>query len=182
MRLHDGWQRLCLMLFTLCVLNVSPLPAEPSVTLTIPSDPLPSVPRSLHSSNAPDLILPRADDFMTHLRYGWRSQFTEIESYLPVRTAASTLASFYRAAIYNAEHVWPIALPAHHLKIRHGALTLQLSCKRRTIPWSMVKNLAEVFLKATEEGFTGRFEGRFVWAVTGVTIYVSLRVNALMTV
>lgn len=181
MRLRDGWQPLHLLCFANWVVYVSALPSKPSVDLISPHSSL-SVPANLHSTNAIDLVLPRADDFMTHLKFGWRHQFTEYESYLPVRTAASSLASFYRAAIYNAEHVWPIALPAHDFKIRHGALTLQLSCKRRTIPWSMVKNLVEVFLKATEEGFTGRFEGRFVWAVTGVTIYVSLRINALMTV
>ena len=182
MRLHDGWHSLCLVLFALCVLYVTAFPSKSSVDHIISLSLSRSVLGNLHSSNAPDLVLPRADDFMTHLQFGWRHQFTEYESYLPVRTAASTLASFYRAAIYNAEHVWPIALPSHDLKIRHGALTLQLSCKRRTIPWSMVKNLVEVFLKATEEGFTGRFEGRFVWAVTGVTIIVSLRINALITV
>lgn len=182
MRPHDGWQLLRLVCFALWISYVSALPAKSLVNPNISPDSSLSIPQTLHSSTASNLLLPRADDFMTHLKPGWRYRFTESDSYLPVRTAASTLASFYRDTIYNADHVWPIALPAHDLKITQGALTLRLSCKRRTIPWSMVRDLAEVFLRATQEGFTGRFEGRFVWAVTGVTILVSLRVNALMTV
>ena len=119
---------------------------------------------------------------MNHLSFGWTYTLSEHDSYLPTLMAATTLANFYRNAIYNAEHVWPLALPVRDIKITQGALTLRLTCARSTIPWSMVKNMAEAFLKATEEGFTGRFQGRFVWVAMGVTIYVSWRFYMWMTV
>ena len=129
------------------------------------------------------LVLPRASEYMSRLGFGWIYGITRYDSFLPVRTAATTLGNFYRDTIYNAEHVWPtIAPPISEVRITQGAITLQISCKRRAIPWSMVKSIAEDFLQGVEEGITGRFEGRFVWALTGVTIWVNLRVNALMTV
>ena len=181
MRLRDARPSIWLMLLALHLSFVNTIPTQSTEsnnglsTLSLLEPPKPTF------ANAPDVI-PRTNDFMSHLKFGWIYRLTQYDAYLPMRTAATTLASFYRDAIYNAEHVWPHAPPASEVKITQGAITLTMSCKRRTIPWSMVKSIAEDFLQGTQEGIGGRFEGRFVWVATGVVIWVSLKVNALMTV
>ena len=123
--------------------------------------------------------------FMSHLGFGWAQVFKEFDSWLPAQTATSTLETFYKGILYNAEHVWPVATPANTLLVKQGALTLRLNCDKQVIPWTMVKDIVKVFLEATELGFTGRYEGKFVYlgaAVTVTTIYVSLKVNHLQTV
>ena len=183
MRLQDACQLCCFVLLSFYVSLTATLPIQSTVSNNRLSNSSPIELRILTFANdAHTLLQPRASDFMSQLKFGWIYRLTQFDSYFPIRTAATTMANFYRDTIYNAEHVWPVALPTSDLKITQGAITLKLSCKEKTIPWSMVKSIAQDFLKATEEGVTGRFEGRFIWAATGVTIYVSLKVNALMTV
>ena len=127
-----------------------------------------------------------ADDFMSHLGFGWAQNFQEFNSWLPAQTATSILESFYRGILYNAQNVWPVAIAGNTLLVKQGALTFRLHCDKKTIPWTMVKDIARVLLDATELGFTGRYEGKFVYLGPGTTIatvttiYVSLRINHLM--
>lgn len=135
----------------------------------------------------PELTLQKRtpDEFMSHLGFGWAQRFQEFSSWLPARTAISTLELFYKGMVYNAQNVWPVAIPSNTLVVRQGALTFKLYCDKRPIPWTMVKDIVKVFLEATEQGFTGRYEGRFVYlgtAATITTIYVSLKINHLQTV
>ena len=133
----------------------------------------------------PKLRRRMANDFMSNLGFGWAQVFKEFDSWLPAQTATSTLETFYKGILYNAQYVWPVANPANTLLVKQGALTFRLTCDKQVIPWTMVKDIAEVFLQATQLGFTGRYEGRLVYlgaAVTVTTIYVSLKVNHLQTV
>lgn len=125
------------------------------------------------------------DDFMSHLGFGWAQHFQEFASWLPAGTATGILESFYKGMLHNAQYVWPLAIPSNTLVVKQGALVLRLHCDRKTIPWTMVKDIARVLLEATELGFTGRYEGKFVYlGAIGIatTIDVSLKVNTLQTV
>lgn len=138
-------------------------------------------------SSAPALPLQRRDpnSFMAHLGLGWAQSFQEFSSWLPARSAITTLSSFYEGMVHNAQHVWPLSDPSNRLLVSKGALTFELRCDKSVIPWTMVKDIANIFLEATELGFTGRYEGRFVYlgpAAAVTTIYVRLKVNRLMTV
>ncbi|KAL8829586.1 MAG: hypothetical protein Q9191_001937 [Dirinaria sp. TL-2023a] len=138
-------------------------------------------------SIGPELTLQQRDpnEYMAHLGFGWAQTFQEFNSWLPARTAISTLESFYKGMLYNAQIVWPVASPSQALLVRQGALTFRLYCDKQPIPWSMVKDIVKVFLDATELGFNGRYEGKFVYlgtAATITTIYVSLKVNPLQTI
>ena len=136
-------------------------------------------PESTLQRRAPD-----DSEFMAHLSFGWAQNFQEFGSFLPARTAISTLEEFYKGMLYNAQNVWPVASPGNALLVRQGALTFRLYCDKRRIPWTMVKDIVTIFLDATQLGFTGRYEGKFVYlgtAATMTTIYVSLKVNQLQT-
>ena len=156
------------------------------------SEPLPpsrtSTPQHILLGKIDHVLQIRApDDFMLHLGFGWAHTFKEFASWLPARSAVNTLKSFYSNVIHNSLHVWPLAAPSNTLSVSQGALTLRIHCPTKTIPWTMIRDIANSFLDATELGFTGRFEGRFIYLGTGstiatiTTIYVSLKVNHLQT-
>ena len=184
LRLYSLLRLFLFLILRQCFVDTHPL--QNSNIMILPSPRLLDGPEGYRLIKSKQSLQHRApDDFMASLGFGWGQTFQEFSSWLPARTASNTLESFYKGMLYNAQHVWPLASPARTLLVKQGALTLRLFCDKRNIPWTMVEDIAKVFIKATELGFTGRYEGRFVYfgtAATVTTIYVSLRINQLQTV
>ena len=110
---------------------------------------------------------------------GWTLYFSDHRMVLP---GLPPVADF--AAFYNAIEIFATTAGAKlpyttnpNTEIAVGSLTLRVACSVAHVPWSFVREFAQMLREMTAKGFTGFYDARLINIAAGVTVYVTLHVR-----
>ena len=120
-------------------------------------------------------LLRQRDDHL--LGDGWTMHMTHADTFFPIETAATDLASFRTYVVDEVlrySQIHPQGYKA--VALTQGQLVLDWWCPKMEIPWALIHKFAVEMLKATLRGYTGQFAMRFTH-VRGIAIDVVLRVG-----
>ena len=110
---------------------------------------------------------------------GWTLYFSDLRMVLPGLPPAADLASFY-SAVETFAATAGAKLPYTtdpNTEIAVGSLKLHVACSVAHVPWSFVREFAQMLREMTAKGFTGFYDARLINVAAGVTVYVTLHVG-----
>ena len=110
----------------------------------------------------------------------WMLKLRLVSAVLPAQVAANALETFYDRMIIQV-HQELTSREYNGLSWQSGGITFELHSRdpRSNIPFSMVYNLLKEMRAFTTSSLVGTYEGEVVSTVTGLSIWLSLRIAGL---
>ncbi|KAL8790137.1 MAG: hypothetical protein Q9195_006517 [Heterodermia aff. obscurata] len=112
---------------------------------------------------------------------GWTLYFSDLQMLLPGLPQVADLAAFYSAVeafATTAGAKLPYTTDPN-TEIAVGSLRLHVACSVAHVPWSFVREFAQMLREMTAKGFTGFYDARLINVAAGVTVYVTLHVGQI---
>lgn len=104
-------------------------------------------------------------------------KFTRAGLITPVVTAAKALEDFYSSIAIRAAGVWQTEPQSDSLSIEDGPFRLTFASIGDTIPWDVVKNMADRLWHCAALGFSDLFDAIYMDDTGQVAVSISLRLT-----
>lgn len=101
--------------------------------------------------------------------------FTTVSLLMPVATAARALEAFYSAIAIKAAGLWAAEPQLENFSIQEGEFRLTFSSIGDSIPWTLVKEIAERLWQCACLGMAQLFDVMYMDDAGSVAVSISLR-------
>ena len=102
--------------------------------------------------------------------------FESIRPIVPVHKASRFFSQFYANIAFLAANTWARTPRKNYFTVREGNFILTFNAVGDTIPWDLVKELAERLWACSRQGLTDLFDVYYTSPDTKIALQVSLRI------